>query len=195
MITITAKAREHLSKLYNTEMNEGAVLHLQVVDANTPYTHAELTFETVTPAHAEKMIFHVQGLPIMIDPQHRSVLEDTQIDLDDRDPLNKELAIHTPHLQPLPMQELPEGSLLEKVHFLIETEINPALAMHGGFVRLMEVDEASQAHLQFGGGCQGCQMIDVTLKQGIERELLQKVPELDGIVDVTDHSDTSQAYY
>lgn len=195
MITITAKAKEYLNKLYQAEINQGTVLHLQVVDANTPYTHAELSFETVTPAHAEKMIFHVEGLPIMLDPQHRSVLEDTVVDLNDQDPLNKELDIRTPNLQPLPMHELPEGSLPDKVHFLIETEINPALAMHGGFVRLVEVDEAGQAHLQFGGGCQGCQMIDVTLKQGIEQELLQKVPDLAGIVDVTDHSDTSQAFY
>ena len=195
MITITSKAKEHINKLYQAEMNQGTVLHLKVVDANTPYTHAELTFETVTPAHAEKMIFHVEGLPIMLDPQHRSVLEDTVVDFNDQDPLNKELEIHTPHLQPLSMHEMPEGSLLEQVHFLIETEINPALAMHGGFVRLVEIDEVSQAHLQFGGGCQGCQMIDVTLKQGIERELLQKVPDLSGIVDVTDHTDTSQAFY
>ena len=77
---------------------------------------------------------------------------------------------------------------------MLEQQINPGLAAHGGAVSLEEVVEGV-AVLQFGGGCQGCGMVDVTLKEGVERTLMERIPELAGVRDVTDHSDRSHAYY
>ena len=74
-------------------------------------------------------------------------------------------------------------------------EINPALASHGGEVSLVEVLDDNKAVLQFGGGCQGCSMIDVTLKDGVEKTLIENVPEITGIIDSTDHSHTENAYF
>ena len=84
--------------------------------------------------------------------------------------------------------------LEDKINYVLHNEINPGLAAHGGVVSLEEIVE-DVAVLQFGGGCQGCGMVDVTLKEGVEKTLLTQIPALKGVRDVTDHSDTSQAFY
>ena len=88
-----------------------------------------------------------------------------------------------------------DSSLEEKINYVLWTEINPMLAAHGGEVSLIDVVDDNVAILKFGGGCQGCSAVDITLKAGVEKTLLEKVPELNGINDVTDHSDRTQAYY
>ncbi len=69
------------------------------------------------------------------------------------------------------------------------------MASHGGEVSLVEIINKETAVLQFGGGCQGCGMVDVTLKDGVEKTLIEEIPELKGITDVTDHSYRENAYY
>ena len=69
------------------------------------------------------------------------------------------------------------------------------MASHGGQVSLIDVVEDGIAVLKFGGGCQGCGQADVTLKEGIERTLLERIPELKGVRDVTDHTQKENAYY
>ena len=77
---------------------------------------------------------------------------------------------------------------------LIESEINPAIAMHGGYV-LLENFEEDSAYLFMGGGCQGCGMSQVTLRQGIERMIFEKLPGIKHVVDVTDHEVGENPYY
>ena len=77
---------------------------------------------------------------------------------------------------------------------MLYNEVNPGLAAHGGQVSLEDIVD-NVAVLQFGGGCQGCGMVDVTLKEGVEKTLMSRIPELAGVRDVTDHSDTSRAFY
>src|SRR5690606_32920959 len=79
------------------------------------------------------------------------------------------------------------GPLEERLGWLLDTDINPSLAAHGGNVELTENTADLKAVLRFGGGCHGCGMTDVTLKQRIEKTLLSKIPELQGVLDVTDH--------
>jgi len=94
------------------------------------------------------------------------------------------------------MPRVGEDSPLEdRINYVLYNEINPALAAHGGEVSLVEVTEDHFAVLQFGGGCQGCSAVDQTLKGGVEKTLLEQLPQLKGVRDMTDHSDTSQAYY
>ena len=88
-----------------------------------------------------------------------------------------------------------DSPLNERINYLLQTEINPGLASHGGDVKLLDVVEGGIAILQFGGGCQGCGMVDVTLKEGIEKTLVARIPELTGVRDSTDHSVTENAYY
>ncbi|HXY20722.1 MAG TPA: NifU family protein [Gemmatimonadales bacterium] len=86
-----------------------------------------------------------------------------------------------------------DEALYTRVANLFEAEINPAVARHGGFVELIDVQDAI-VMLRMGGGCQGCGMADVTLRQGIEAALRQRVPEVAGVVDITDHSAGTNPY-
>jgi Fe/S biogenesis protein NfuA len=84
--------------------------------------------------------------------------------------------------------------LKTRVQDLIDTMINPAVAGHGGFVELIDVQD-DRVYLQLGGGCQGCGMSDVTLKAGIERLIKDEIPEVGEVVDTTDHAAGSNPYY
>ena len=87
-----------------------------------------------------------------------------------------------------------EGPLADQVAQVLAEAVNPAIASHGGQSGTGSVD-GTIAYLKLGGGCQGCGMAQVTLKQGIERILLESIPELTDIVDVTDHASGTDPYY
>ena len=84
--------------------------------------------------------------------------------------------------------------LAAKVQELIDSTINPAVAGHGGFVQLMEVKD-NKVYIQMGGGCQGCGAADVTLKAGIERLIKEELPEIEEVLDSTDHASGTNPYY
>jgi Fe/S biogenesis protein NfuA len=84
--------------------------------------------------------------------------------------------------------------LMTKVQDLIDNMINPAVAGHGGFVPLVDV-KGKKVYLQMGGGCQGCGAADVTLKQGIERLIREELPEVEEVLDTTDHASGENPYY
>lgn len=86
------------------------------------------------------------------------------------------------------------GSVAERVVEVVNTMINPAIATHGGRVEVVAVEE-STVYVRLGGGCQGCGMASVTLSQGIESTLVQSVPEVEKVIDVTDHAAGGNPYY
>ena len=84
--------------------------------------------------------------------------------------------------------------LTAKVQELLDSTINPAVAGHGGFVQLVDVKD-NRVYLQMGGGCQGCGAADITLKSGIERLIKEEIPEIEEVLDATDHSAGENPYY
>lgn len=88
-----------------------------------------------------------------------------------------------------------EAPLAERVQWIIDTEINPSVAAHGGFVQLVEVQDNNDVLLRFGGGCHGCSSSSATLKYGIETRLREKFPDIGEIVDATDHSTGVNPYF
>jgi Fe/S biogenesis protein NfuA len=104
-----------------------------------------------------------------------------------------QLTIRAPNSK---MPQVNDDSPIEdRVNYVLYNDINPGLASHGGVVELTEVADDGYLVLKFGGGCQGCSAVDMTLKQGVEKTLIEKIPEVKGVRDVTDHTDTSKAYY
>jgi len=87
-----------------------------------------------------------------------------------------------------------DNPLEERVQILFDEYVNPGIAAHGGFVRLLEVD-GDKAYIEMGGGCAGCGMANVTLKQGIEVAVKEHVPEIAEVVDTTDHASGTNPYY
>jgi IscR-regulated protein YhgI len=90
--------------------------------------------------------------------------------------------------------DIPAGPLAERVQGLFDAEINPSIAMHGGAVELVDVDEGT-LYLRMTGGCQGCAASQATLRMGIERMVREAIPEIGEIVDVTDHSAGTNPYF
>jgi Fe/S biogenesis protein NfuA len=108
------------------------------------------------------------------------------------------LVIHEPHPSSpaigLPPAGELSGEVAERVQAVLERQINPAIAAHGGHAELAAVEQGT-AYLRMGGGCQGCGMAAVTLREGIERALREAVPEITHVVDVTDHASGMTPYY
>ena len=111
----------------------------------------------------------------------------------DKDNFGGQLTIKAPNAR-LPNIS-PESPVEDRINYVIYNEINPMLESHGGEVSLVEFNDQGEAVLQFGGGCQGCGMVDVTLKDGIEKTLVEQIPEVTGVKDMTDHSIDDNAYY
>ena len=119
-------------------------------------------------------------------------LEKAVIDFEE-DSTGGELTIKAPGIKGAEPSD--EAALEERVGWLLDTEINPALAAHGGRVALVEITADKAVVLRFGGGCHGCGMADVTLKQGIEQTLTHRIPEITAVLDATDHQSGTNPYY
>jgi Fe-S cluster biogenesis protein NfuA len=91
-------------------------------------------------------------------------------------------------------QLLPPDVLRERVQRILDEQINPSIAAHGGFVELLDV-ENNNVYLRMGGGCQGCGAADITLRMGIERLLREEIPQIYQVLDVTDHAAGQNPYY
>ncbi len=114
-------------------------------------------------------------------------------------PIGAEIRAHLQRAQEAMLAEARKNpasanSMRVRIQELIDSKINPGVAGHGGVVTLLDVKD-NVAYLKLGGGCQGCGMVDVTLKQGIERILKAEVPELQEVVDSTDHRSGTNPYY
>ncbi len=93
------------------------------------------------------------------------------------------------------LSSIPDADAIKKrVQSVLDQEINPAVAAHGGWVELIDV-KRNEVFIRMGGGCQGCGMADVTLKQGVERSIRQAIPEVGAIMDTTDHGSGRNPYY
>ena len=86
------------------------------------------------------------------------------------------------------------GSLENQIQLTLDEQVNPMLAAHGGNVTLEGIKD-NAAYVRFGGGCQGCSMIDTTVKQGVEVMLKEAIPELVGVFDITDHSEGESPFF
>ncbi|HUD70681.1 MAG TPA: NifU family protein [Dongiaceae bacterium] len=92
------------------------------------------------------------------------------------------------------MDEKETDEIKAKVQKILDEMINPAVAGHGGWVDLLDIKD-NLVYLRLGGGCQGCGMVNVTLKQGIEATLREEIPQIAGVVDQTDHQGGNNPYY
>ena len=101
-----------------------------------------------------------------------------------------EAAVSTDALASLPDPD----EIKKKVQAVLDTEINPAVASHGGWVELIDVRK-NELFIKMGGGCQGCGMADVTLKQGVEKSIREAIPSIGAIMDTTDHASGRNPYY
>jgi Fe/S biogenesis protein NfuA len=129
---------------------------------------------------------------LYLEQKSLSFIEDANVDYSP-DKFGGTLTIKAPNAKVPQVNE--NATLEERINYILYSEINPSLASHGGEVSLVEVLDQETAVLQFGGGCQGCGMVDLTLKDGVEKSLIEQVSEIKKVIDVTDHTYRENAYY
>jgi len=190
MLTITQAARDYFSRLIG-EQPEGTGLRLRVLQPGTPAADVDLSFCPPGQHHANDQAVDCQQFKLFVDADAVDSLAGAVIDFES-DSMGGELSIRAPGLKGAVPDET--ASLHERVAWLLEARINPMVAAHGGRVGLVEVTEHGDVVLQFGGGCHGCGMVDVTLKQGIEKTMKQEIPEVRSVVDATDHATGTNPY-
>lgn len=191
MIQITESAQTHFRHLLQTQGGDAIGIRLSALHAGTPRADVRLEFAERGDLDGNEWAVDCEGFTLFVDGDSARYLEGAEIDYR-RHATGGELNIRAPRLKG---QAPAEGaSLPERVRWLLDNEINPQLAAHKGHVRLDSITADNVVLLRFGGGCHGCGMADVTLKQGIEKTLMARLPEIRAVRDATDHS-TGDAPY
>jgi len=191
MIRITDAAQSHFAKLLANQ-EEGTQIRVFVINPGTPSAECGVSYCPPDAVEATDTELKFEKISAYVDELSVPYLEEAEIDFV-TDQLGSQLTLKAPNAK---MRKVDENApLMEQVEYVLQSQINPQLAGHGGKVSLMEITDDNIAILQFGGGCNGCSMIDVTLKDGIEKELLQKFPVLKGVRDLTEHQRGEHSYY
>jgi len=193
MIHVDAKAQAYFSRLLAQQGEDIIGIHLSAIAPGTPVADVALRYcEQADLIGDEWQVDVCDGLTFYIDADSAPFLDQAEIALRSEG-ASEALSIRAPALK----AAAPTGdaSLVERLRWLIDSEINPQLAGHGGRVALEELTAEGEVILRFGGGCQGCGMVSVTLREGIERTLREKFPEVTAVRDATDHARGEAPYF
>ena len=191
MINISESAQAHFRKLIEREALPGLGVRLSAMHPGTARADVRLEFAEPGDLQGDEWAVDCEGFTLWLEASSASFLDGAVIDYETQ-ATGGQLQIRAPKIK----GEVPgeSASMVERVRWLVEHEINPQLAAHRGHVSVQEVTADGVVWLRFGGGCHGCGMADVTLKQGIEKTLIEKVPGVTSVRDATDH-DTGAAPY
>lgn len=191
-ITISDAAQVHFRKLLD-QQEEGTNIRIFVVNPGTPSAECGVSYCPPNAVEATDTEFKFAQFSAFVDDISLPFLEEAEIDYV-TDPMGTQLTMKAPNAKMRKVAD--DAPFIERLDYVIQTQVNPQLASHGGRITLIEVTEDGYAVLQFGGGCNGCSMVDVTLKEGIEKQLLAQFPnELKGVRDATEHQRGEHSYY
>lgn len=194
VVSIEPQALDMILELRNAEPgDEEFALSIEVTGFRGPQFSYELAFAPLSDKKDGWVEERHGELAVMFPKVDIAKLEGAILELSDQG-----LAMNNPNSPAPPTMSAPQGDLTgplaEQVSQVIKEQVNPAIASHGGGAELVSVD-GTIAYLRLFGGCQGCGLAQVTLKQGIERILLESIEELTQVVDVTDHASGEDPYY
>lgn len=184
MIEITESAQNHFRQLLREQGGDALGIRVSALNPGTAAADARLEFAESGDLIGDEWQVECAGFVLYIDAASISFLQGAHIDISTT-ATGSQLTIRAPNIKGRAPDA--ESSLAEQVIWLIDSEINPQLAAHKGKVSLDAIDAESVVYLRFGGGCHGCGMADVTLKQGIEKTLMAKIPQIRAVRDATDH--------
>lgn len=191
MITISDAAQAHFVKLL-ADQPEGTNIRVFVISPGTPQAECGVSYCPPDAVEADDRELKFNDFSAMVDEKSVPFLEDAVIDFV-TDQLGSQLTLKAPNAKMRKVDD--DAPLSERVEYMIQSEINPQLASHGGHIMLIEITDDGIAVLQFGGGCNGCSMVDVTLKDGIETQMLAHFAgELTGVKDITEHQRGDHSY-
>jgi Fe/S biogenesis protein NfuA len=194
VLSIDPDALDMIRQLRDNEPGDGEfALSIEVTGFRGPQFSYELAFVPLADKAEDWVEERHEDLAVIFPKVDTGKLDGATLELTDQG-----LAMNNPNSPAPPTISAPAGDLsgplVDRVQQVITEQVNPAIAAHGGGAELVSVD-GTIAYLRLFGGCQGCGLAQVTLKQGIEKILLESIPELSQVVDVTDHASGDNPYY
>jgi Fe/S biogenesis protein NfuA len=199
IVEITDNARDKIIALREGEGFDDLHLGLRITGVGPQGFVYETAFLRAEDVGSTDLVEDHDGLPVAISLDSVDTLRGAVLDLSG-DGTGPGLVMRNPNVPSPPLDSADLGDLEltgtteDKIRTLLHERINPAIASHGGVATLIKVEEPV-AHLELGGGCQGCGLAAVTLRQGIERAILDAIPEIEEVVDVTDHAMGTNPFY
>ena len=192
MLTFTDRAREMVQAFI--DQSEGELSFLRISSHGSPMApQFELTLVSEEEREASEVEVDLHGFTVLIPESSLDALRDATVDFVER--------VNESGFEVRPVQgsevrprTIPSGALADRVREVLDSQVNPAIASHGGAISLVDVHD-SEIFLEMSGGCQGCAMSRLTLRQGVERMLRQAIPELTAVHDVTDHASGVNPYF
>jgi Fe/S biogenesis protein NfuA len=198
IITITPEAISELSKLRDTEPDADRLgLRLEIISKPGEDFQYDLSFDVITKAaFTDEVRTHTAegvSLKVIIPASSLDLLEGATLDHS----ANAGLVIRNPNKPQAPEVEglIRDDELSAQIETLVSTEVNPALAAHGGFVTYVGHDNEGTAYLTMGGGCHGCSMSRMTMLDGVQTMIVEQIPAIERVRDLTDHSSGENPFY
>lgn len=191
-INISETAQTYLGELLSKQPTDNMSVRMFVTQPGTKYAETCLAYCRPGEEKADDELLTFPTLRVYLERNSLPFLDEADVDFQ-KSQVGGQLTIKAPNAK---LPKVTDDSPVEdQVRYILYTEINPGLASHGGEVSLVEWTADNVAVLKFGGGCQGCSAVDLTLKEGVEKVLMEKIPQIRAIRDVTDHTVTENAYY
>ncbi len=188
MITFTETARQKVREYMDGSETPSLGVRVVAHRSGRHQFRYELALVMEGENSEKDVVVDQEAFEVFVDPESAEFLEGTMVDFVSDvsgtgfNFTNPQAEVHW------------DDPLAQRVQKVIDERVSPSLAGHGGWVELLKVD-GDAAIIQFGGGCQGCGMSQVTLKEGIETAIIQEVPEIKRVLDDTDHESGATPYY
>ena len=202
VVSLSDDAREMVTGALDAEPDADALcLVVEVRGVNARGYDYDLYFQPIAELAAGAVLDASAGLNVAVPAESVDRLRGAKLEIEDGglvlvNPNAPPLAERAPGVPEAVLAAGIEGDIAQRVVKVLEESVNPAIASHGGRADLIALDEAQMvAYLALSGGCQGCAMSRATLANGIEVQLREEIPELTGVVDVTDHASGATPYY
>jgi Fe/S biogenesis protein NfuA len=191
MLTISTTAQSHFRRMLEQQGIADLGIRLSAIHPGTAKADCRLEFCEPTDLRGDEWSLECDGFSLFVAADSTGWLDAAELDFTTQ-VAGGQLTIKAPNLKGRTPGA--EASVVERVRHILDSEIAPMLAAHGGKVALEQVDADGTVTLRFGGGCHGCGMVDVTLKQGIEKTLMERIPEVTAVRDATDHASGNAPY-
>ena len=191
MVTFTDGAKARVVA-FLAEDDEPLVVRIEVLDSSPLAPRYDLSLIEESEREADDEICEQDGFEVVVPRSSVDLLRGATVDWVES-LQGSGFKVENPNIVPIG-DAVAEGPLTDRVKHVIDLQVNPAIASHGGSVTLVEVRD-DVIYLEMQGGCQGCGMAAVTLAQGIRRILMESIPEIRDIVDITNHEAGADPYY
>ncbi len=191
MVTFTDGAKAHVVA-FLAEEDEPLVVRIEVLDSSPLAPRYDLSLIEESEKQDDDEICEQDGFEVVVPRYSVDMLRGATVDWVES-LQGSGFKVENPNIVPIG-DGVAEGPLTDRVKHVIDIQVNPAIASHGGSVKLIEVRD-DVIYLEMQGGCQGCGMAAVTLAQGIRRILMESIPEIRDIVDMTNHEAGADPYY